>query len=307
VVDANLVIRQFLLSQASVTSLLGTNQNGSIYCGYDLPEHFDPTLGPVIQIFRVGGHSHDEIKPMLDARMCIKVWVSPENALEGSQVYGAINDVLHGLCGQSEAAGTIVRALEVTGPLEMTDPETGWIAVYAFYQVLATTEVGPGVYTPQFYEGEGAPEALHNNTDVYYDESTGNLYEQVEGAWLLIGNIASSGGGELPSLTYHHVIAAGTNTANIKSVAGTVTGWEIFNDTEFPFYVKLFNKATAPVPGTDTPQQTIAVQAGEHSEAPPGAGITYSAGIGIAITANLADLDNTGVSASAGVVDIFYQ
>ncbi len=136
-VDANLVVREFLLSQAEVTALLGTNANGSIYCGYDLPEHFDPTLGPAIQIFRVGGHSHPEIMGLVDARMCVRVWAAVEKALLGSQVYGAINDVLHGLCGFTVADGTIVRALEVTGPLEMTDPNTGWIAVYAFYQVMA--------------------------------------------------------------------------------------------------------------------------------------------------------------------------
>src|ERR1019366_8545209 len=131
-----------LLSQAVVTALLGTNQNGSIYCGYDLPEHFDPVLGPAIQIYRVGGHSHEEITALVDARMCIRVWTAVEDALLASQVYGAINDALHGLCGASVADGTIVRALEVTGPLEMTDPENGWVVVYAFYQVMARPNSG---------------------------------------------------------------------------------------------------------------------------------------------------------------------
>lgn len=307
-VDANLVLREFLLSQPEVTALLGTNQNGSIYCGYDLPEHFDPTLGPAIQIFRTGGHTHPEIKAMVDARMCIRAWVSVENALQGSEVYGAINDVLHGLCGASVADGTIVRALEVTGPLEMTDPETGWIAVYAFYQVLATSQVGPGVYVPQFYEGEGAPVALHNDEDVYYDESTGNLYEQVEDAWLLLANVGSGGGGgEVPSSKYHLVAAAGLNATNVKPAAGTLTGWNIFNDTEFPFYVKLYDKATAPVPGVDVPAQTIPVQAGESAEAPPGAGITYANGIGFATTLELADNDATPIAGGVAVIDLFYQ
>jgi len=37
VVDVNLLVRELLLGTSAVTSLLGTNANGSIYCGYDLP------------------------------------------------------------------------------------------------------------------------------------------------------------------------------------------------------------------------------------------------------------------------------
>jgi len=76
VVDANLLVREFLLSQSEVTALLGTNLNGSIYCGYDLPEHFDPTLGPAIQVYRIGGHTHTEIKALVDARMNVRVWLA---------------------------------------------------------------------------------------------------------------------------------------------------------------------------------------------------------------------------------------
>ena len=136
-VDANLLVREYLLGQTPVTALLGTNANSSIYCGYDLPEHFDPTLGPVIQIFRVGGTSHTEITVMVDARVNIRVWAAVEKGLLASKVYGAINDVLHGVCNFALADGTIVRALEVTAPQEMTDPETGWVAVYGFYAVMA--------------------------------------------------------------------------------------------------------------------------------------------------------------------------
>jgi hypothetical protein len=165
VVDANLVIRQFLLSQSEVTALLGTNQNGSVYCGYDLPEGFDPTLGPGIQIYRAGGHSHPEIKPLVEGRVIVRAWAGPEEALVASTLYGAINDVLHGTCGASVAAGTIVSAIEVTGPFEMTDPETGWIAVYAFYRILAVPGgiVSPPVFagaTLTYYSNQASPATL---------------------------------------------------------------------------------------------------------------------------------------------------
>jgi hypothetical protein len=308
VVDANLLVREFLLGQTPVTALLGTNANSSIYCGYDLPEHFDPTLGPAIQIFRVGGLSHSEITVLVDARVHIRVWAAVEKYFLASQVYSAINDVLHGLCGFTLTDGTIIRALEVTAPSEMTDPETGYVAVYAFYAVMARPNGStvPTVYIPQFYSGSGAPGALHNEDDVYFNVSTGDLYEQVAGSWVLTGNVPQGGGTEMPSLTYHKVSAASNNAANIKPSAGVVTGWKIYNNSGAALYVKLFNKATTPVPGTDTPQQTIGVDAGE-SDLITSAGYTYAAGIGIAIVKNIGDADNTSVAANDCVVDIFYQ
>lgn len=264
-VDANLLVREFLLGQTAVTALLGTNSNSSIYCGYDLPEHFDPALGPAIQIFRVGGASHSEITALVDARLHIRVWAGVEKAFLASQVYGVINDVLHGITGITMADGTIIRALEVTGPSEMTDPNNGYVAVYAFYAVMARPN-GSTVPTLPIPPGE-----------------------------IL-----------MPSLTYHKVSAASTNAGNIKPTAGTVTGWKIYNNAGYPIFVKVYNKTTTPTPGTDTPQQTIGVDAG-LSDLITSAGYTYTAGIGIAITKGMADLDSTPVALADCVVDIFYQ
>jgi hypothetical protein len=390
-VDASVIIRDYLLTRSEVTALLGTNANGSIYCAFDLPEHFDPTLGPAIQLFRAGGHSHAEITPLVDARVQIRAWADVEQYSAASALYGAINDVLHGLCGAAMPHGTILRALEVDGPLEFTDPETGWVAMYAFYQVLATPIAGPEAYVPQFSYGSGPPPALGNDEDVYEDAAGGYVYEQVAGQWIVIGNVppasgtggasitrydnaetggltatsnpavwtlavpftanamcfrngqllspteqytvsgssityaaapaptddlavvlvvsgsgGSGGSSEMPSTPYHLVALAGTNAANIKASPGTVTGWKVYNDTEYPIYVKLYDKATAPVPGTDTPKQTIGVDAGE-GEVTNSAGFTYVNGIGIAITKGILDSDSTAVAAGDCSVDIFYQ
>jgi hypothetical protein len=258
-------------------------------------------------------HSHDEITVLLDARVQIRVWADVEKYSQASQVYGAINDVLHGACGIATADGTIVRALEADGPLEMTDPGTGWVTMYAFYSVMARPGVGSfagpsGISTNiigVWFEGAGAPSALQANGDYYLNLSTGDVYLQASGAWgSPIGNI--KGAGSVPSLTYHKVSAASTNAANIKASAGTVTGWKIYNNGAYPIYVKLYNKASTPTPGTDTPQQTIGVDAG-LSDVSVSAGFTYTNGIGIAITKNIDDLDNTAVLAKDCVVDIFYQ
>lgn len=137
-VDVNQVVGEYLLSQSEVTALLGTNLGGSIYWGFSLPEHFDPNLGPAIQIYRMGGKSHEEILPLVDPHMHIRCWAAVEDAGLAAQVYSAVHDVLHGLCNATVADGTILRALEVSGPFDFTDPDNaGWVAVYGFYQVMA--------------------------------------------------------------------------------------------------------------------------------------------------------------------------
>jgi len=137
VVDVAVLVREHLLNQAAIVALLGTNLNGSIYAATDLPEHFDPKLGPVIQIFRSGGTSHTEITVLVTARVQIRVWADVEKYQLASDVYGAINDTLHGVTGITLADGVILSALEATGPQEMTDPDTGWVAVNSFYAVMA--------------------------------------------------------------------------------------------------------------------------------------------------------------------------
>ena len=308
-VDANAIVGDYLSGQSTVTSLLGTNLGGSIYYGTALPEHYDPGLGPAIQLFRVGGHSHEEITVLADARLCVRVWVAVEDAVLAAQLYGAIHDVLHGLCGYVLTDGTIVRALEVTGPFEMVDPDTGWVAEYAFYQVMVRPNGAsqPSVYTPQFYEGTGAPSVLHNNDDTYYDQTSGNLYEQAGNSWLQIANIPVGGGDEMPSSYFHLVAASGTNAHVVKAGAGVLTGWFMSNEAGYAVYVKLYDKATTPNVGVDVPVQTIQVQAGQPVPFPFGSGITYNNGIAVAITLGMADGNAVGVGAGDCVVDLFYQ
>lgn len=317
-IDVAVLLREYLLTQSEVTALLGTNANNSIYCAYDLPEAFNPQNGPAIQIYRAGGHSHPEITQLVDARVMVRAWADVEQYSTCSAVYGAINDVLHGLCGYTVEDGTIIRALEVDGPMEMTDPTEGWVAMYAFYQVMARpngiSSLGPGSggngpLTGIWTEGNGAPVTLGPNGDYYLDLLTSNIYLQIGNAWTLIGNIAGSGGGgsEMPSQPYHKISASGTNAAVILNAPGTVTGWKIYNNAEYPVYVKLFNKATAPTLGTDTPQQTIGIDAGLGEVNPPGPGVSFTTGIAIAITKEIADDDATPVLADDCSVDIFYQ
>ncbi len=149
---------------------------------------------------------------------------------------------------------------------------------------------------------DGAP-AL--GTDLVYILRGGN-----QDFNLTLSELAAYIGGTImnPSSTYHVVSAVGTNAAVVKNASGVVTGAHVTNNTGYPIYVKLFNKATAPVLGTDVPQQTFGVQAGTSGELPIAqSGLAFSNGIAIAITKGIADADTTAVAANDCVADIFYQ
>lgn len=93
--------------------------------------------------------------------------------------------------------------------------------------------------------------------------------------------------------------AAGNNLAAIKASAGTLYGLAGFNNGAGLAYVKLYNKATAPVLASDVPVLVVPIPAG--GAMPPvnlGAlGHRFAAGIAIAVTGGAADTDATAVTA----------
>lgn len=143
--------------------------------------------------------------------------------------------------------------------------------------------------------------------DIWVD-TTANLVKR------LVSNLpdvwVSIEGGSSPTvnpMTIYHVVSSnGTNAANIKSSSATLYGWSIFNNAAYPVFIKLFNKSTAPIPGTDSPAMTISVQAGVRADGDIDAGIAYPQGLGIAITKGITDLDSSTIAASDCVVDLFY-
>lgn len=123
------------------------------------------------------------------------------------------------------------------------------------------------------------------------------------GTWNVGMSPNTSGG----TSNYHVVSAASTNAANVKSSAGQVYGWDAYNAAASVRYIKLYNKSTAPVPGTDTPIRTIAIPAGQKAFNVIENGMPFSNGIGIAIVAGIADSDATVISASDVVLDLDYK
>jgi len=118
------------------------------------------------------------------------------------------------------------------------------------------------------------------------------------------GVSASSTGGYTPGKL---ISAASTNGTNIKGSAGTIGYMTASNINASPRYLKIYDKATTPTVGTDTPIHTFLIPgntagAGTNIPVPP-QGILCSSGIGIGITTGAADNDTGAVAASDIIVN----
>ena len=103
----------------------------------------------------------------------------------------------------------------------------------------------------------------------------------------------------------HLVAAATTNATVIKAGPGRVVGWNLYNASAAPKFVKFHNTAAVPTPGAGV-VRTVGIAAGASLQYELNGGIAHSVGIGITITGAAADADVTAVAAGDVIADIFY-
>lgn len=102
--------------------------------------------------------------------------------------------------------------------------------------------------------------------------------------------------------------AATTNATSVKASAGRVHFLRIANTTGSAKYLKLYNKASAPTVGSDTPVMTFYLPASNVMNIiDNNFGIYLSTGIAYAITGAIADNDTTAVSANDVIVNMIYK
>lgn len=106
-----------------------------------------------------------------------------------------------------------------------------------------------------------------------------------QGAALLVSQLASA--------------AASTNATLVKSSAGRIAKIRGYNAAAAVRYLKLYNKATAPVPGTDTAFMQIPLKPADMFDFDVDAlGVSFGTGIGYAITTGSSLTDATAVTAA---------
>lgn len=99
-----------------------------------------------------------------------------------------------------------------------------------------------------------------------------------------------------------------TNATSAKGSAGRVHGWAVYNSNASPRYFKVFNKATAPTVGSDTPVLRVLIPAGGGSNISiPSPGVTLATGIAWCLTTGAADSDTGAVASNEIQVNLLYS
>lgn len=84
-------------------------------------------------------------------------------------------------------------------------------------------------------------------------------------------------------------------------------GWVIANVSASTMYLKLYNKATAPTVGTDTPILTIPIATGDISVVELSGGIEFPLGLGVGATTGIADADVGAPGANEVAGQVLYK
>lgn len=152
------------------------------------------------------------------------------------------------------------------------------------------------------------------------DDISSVLYPRVKQAWGADGSASdvstsaplpvqliatTSGGNSISRL----LSAASTNATSVKASAGVVHAIHAINLNAAVRYLKLYNKASAPTVGTDTPVMTLAIPASTTGAgfvfAVP-TGIAFATGIALATTTGVGDSDTGAVAANEIIVNLLY-
>lgn len=127
-----------------------------------------------------------------------------------------------------------------------------------------------------------------------------------------VGLGTQSGSGVLP---FHLGSLSGTNATLVRSGVGRLHSASLVNNnTGYAVRVKLFDKATAPVPGTDPVKFSFTLPAAVSASQPtvvtfsgPAPGVQFASGVGLALVKNHPDLDATAVASGDVDVNLFYS
>lgn len=122
----------------------------------------------------------------------------------------------------------------------------------------------------------------------------------------------ATSGGENKQTVSSALSAATDNAGVIKAAPGVVFALHVGTIAAAARYLRLYDKASAPVPATDTPVARFIVPSngatGAGNNMPmPKDGLTFKNGIAMDLTAGIADTDTTATAAADSLWTIIYE
>ncbi len=126
--------------------------------------------------------------------------------------------------------------------------------------------------------------------------------------------VAPTAGAQGGASSFSEIVPANTTGISVKASAGTLYEVNLANIGASVLWVKLYDSATAPTCGSGTPLRRLMIPA--NSTAANGAGsninlgpvgVAFANGIGLCVTAGVADTDTTSPVASVATVGLSYK
>lgn len=128
---------------------------------------------------------------------------------------------------------------------------------------------------------------------------------------LLLTQVAVAQSANGYGCTPYKLISAATNNSTLVATGKhSVKAWHLTNINAAVRYLKIYDKATAPTCGTDTPKLTIPLQGsavGASNSLSIDRGIYFESGLGLCIVTGLADNDNTSTAANEQIINLCYD
>lgn len=121
-----------------------------------------------------------------------------------------------------------------------------------------------------------------------------------------IGAVTTAASTSNGSSVYHLVSAATTNATNIKSSAGQINGWFIYNSNAAARKVVFHDTSGTPTAGASV-KFAIVIPPNSGANVGLERGIQFTSGIALTTVTGLADSDATAVAANDLVINIFYD
>jgi hypothetical protein len=187
--------------------------------------------------------------------------------------------------------GSIAGTVTVSGTVTANQGGSNWSTNVAQFG-------GNNVVTGTGASGNGIPRVtVSNDSEVQlWDGSNGPVAvdnNATSKALATANKMTSSSGGTRSRIKS----AASTNSTNLKASAGRVYALDLTNNTGSMVWFKLFDKASAPTAGTDTPAWTIGIPANGGRTIDWSNGVPFANGIGYTITGGKTDGDTTNTAA----------
>ena len=192
---------------------------------------------------------------------------------------------------------TIVQSLAGTPSSTISAAGMYWCSLVGrYYRVLLSTATTAGTTTLTTRLDKSAFAELPSGVIVSSLPATPTGTNLIGKSICDISATAANG----PAFSVNRLLsaAATTNSTLVKGSAGRVARIRGYNAKAAVAFLKLYNKATAPTVGTDTPVLTFALAASKEFDIDfNDFGYSFSTGIGFGITGAVADADTTALVA----------